>query len=98
MSIPGASRFQPSRDVVFRRVGDEAVLVPLRQNVANLDWVHTLSPVAARIWQLLDGKRGISDIVAAICDEYEVAEDVATPDVGELLTSLAEAGLIVEVA
>jgi Coenzyme PQQ synthesis protein D (PqqD) len=89
-------RFQPSGDVVFRRVGDEAVLVPLRHNVANLDWVHTLSPVAARIWQLMDGTRAIADIVAAVCDEYEVTEEVASADVAELLGSLHEAGLIVE--
>lgn len=98
MPVSSSTRYQPSRDVVFRRVGEEAVLVPLRQNVANLDWVHTLSPVAARIWQLLDGQHGTAEIVAAICDEYEVPADVATADVEELLTSLAEVGLIVEVA
>ena len=50
MSNPASSetgRFKPSPDVVFRRVGEEAVLVPLSQNVGNLDWVYTLSPVAA---------------------------------------------------
>ena len=96
MSSSQSSRFQPSGDVVFRRVGEEAVLVPLRQNVANLDWVHTLSPVAARIWQLMDGTRTTDEIVAAICDEYDVAEDVAAADAAELLASLRDAGLIVE--
>lgn len=72
------------------------MLVPLRQNVANLDWVHTLSPVAARVWQLMDGQRSTAGIVAVICDEYDVAEDVAAADVEELLASLREAGLIVE--
>jgi Coenzyme PQQ synthesis protein D (PqqD) len=91
-----SNRFRPSPDVVFRNVGEEAVLVPLRQNVGNLDWVYTLSPVAARVWQLLDGERPLPDIVAAICDEFEVEPHEAEGDVAELVTSLREAGLVVE--
>lgn len=95
--LPAAGgRFRPSPNVVFRRVGDEAVLVPLTQNVGNLDWVYTLSPVAARVWQLLDEARPVEDLVAAVCEEYDVEPDVATADVTELLSSLSEAGLIVK--
>ena len=88
--------FRPSPDVVFRRVGDEAVLVTLRQNVGNLDWVYTLSPVAARVWQLLDGVRAVRELVETVCGEYEVDQVEAEADVVELLASLHEAGLIVE--
>lgn len=97
-SSPSAAsgRFRPSADVVFRRVGEEAVLVPLSQNVGNLDWVYTLSPVAARVWQLMDGVRPAGDLVTLICEEYDVEPDVAAADVTELLTALSEAGLIVE--
>lgn len=91
-----SARFRPSPDVVFRHVGDEAVLVPLRQNVGNLDWVYTLSPVAARVWQMLDGVRPFGDLVVAVCDEFDVEPADAEADVAELLVSLHEAGLIVE--
>lgn len=91
-----SERFRPSPDVVFRNVGDEAVLVPLRQNVGNLDWVYTLSPVAARVWQLLDGMRPLGDVIVAVCDEFDVERMVAEADVAELVASLREAGLVVE--
>lgn len=94
--LAASGSFRPSPDVVFRRVGEEAVLVPLSQNVGNLDWVYTLSPVAARVWQLLDGARPTGDLVAVVCEEYDVEPDVATADVNELLSSLSEAGLIVK--
>lgn len=90
--------FRPSPDVVFRRVGEEAVLVPLRQNVGNLEWVYTLSPVAARVWQLLDGRRPVGELVTAVCEEYDVQETEAATDVAELLGALRDAGLIVETA
>jgi hypothetical protein len=91
-----AASFRPSPDVVFRRVGEEAVLVPLAQNVGNLEWVYTLSAVAARVWQLLDEAHSVADLVAVVCEEYDVEPDVATADVNELLSSLSEAGLIVK--
>ncbi len=92
--IPG--RFRPSPNAVFRRVGNEAVLVLLRRNVGDLDWVHTLTPVAVSVWQLLDGQRGVDDIAALLCEEYDVDERVASDDVSELLDSLREGGLIVD--
>ena len=93
-SAQQSARYKTSRDVVFRRVADEAVLVPLSQNVGNLDWVYTLTPVAARVWQLLDGTRGTAEIVAAVCEEFDVDEATAANDVEELLDALADAGLI----
>lgn len=89
-------RFRHSPNAIFRRVGNEAVLVLLRSNVGDLDWVHTLTPVAVYVWQLMDGQRGVNDIVAGVCEEYDVDEREASDDVSELLASLYEAGLIVD--
>jgi hypothetical protein len=86
--------FRRSDDVVCRQVGQESILVPIRQNVGNLDFVYTLSPVAARIWSLLDGKRTVESVVQTINDEYDVTPETARKDVHELLTDLAEVSLI----
>jgi hypothetical protein len=92
--IRHSTRYKTSHDVVFRRVGEEAILVPLSQNVGNLDWVYTLSPVAARVWQLVDGTRETGAIAATISEEFDVDETTATADVDELLATLADAGLV----
>jgi hypothetical protein len=83
-----------SDEVVCRQVGAESILVPIRQNVGNLDFVYTLSPVAARIWTLIDGKRTLGDVVAVIVDEYDVSRETAEADVRELVTDLAGVSLI----
>jgi hypothetical protein len=80
--------------VVCRQVGQESILVPIRQNVGNLDFVYTLSPVAARIWALLDGKHTVESVVQTIIDAYEVPRETAQEDVQQLLTDLAEVSLI----
>ena len=89
-----ATTYCPAPDLVVRKVGDEAVIVPVRTHVADLDSVVALNPVAARVWELLDGTRTADAIAAAICDEFEVTPDVALADVDELLRDLAGASLI----
>ena len=94
MSILAAKKFRPSADIVCRRVGDESVLVPVRNNVGNLDSVYTLSAVAARIWELLDGARDTQAVADALCEEYDIDVATAMHDVEELLTALEGAGLV----
>ena len=96
--LEGTSVFQRTRDVVCRAVGAESILVPIRNNVGNLDFVYTLSPVAARIWALLDGIKTTGEIVDAICTEYEIDRATAQADMAALLTDLAEVSLVSRVA
>jgi len=96
--VEGSRVYRQSSDVVCRQVGLESILVPIRQNVGNLDYVYTLSPVAARIWALLDGTRSIDAVTAQICSEFEVDRETARHDVAELVTDLAGASLLTEVS
>jgi Coenzyme PQQ synthesis protein D (PqqD) len=95
--IDGRSVFRRSTDVVCRNVGQEAILVPIRNNVGNLDFVYTLSPVAARIWALLDGTRTADEVIEAIRDEYEVDRATAEADLATLVADLAEVSLLSQV-
>jgi hypothetical protein len=90
---PG-SIYRRSADVVCRQVGAESILVPIRQNVGNLDYVYTLNPVAARVWSLIDGTRTIDDVVSELCDEFDVDRDTALGDITTLLTDLTGAALV----
>jgi hypothetical protein len=96
-ALEGTVVFQRSKDVVCRNVGAESILVPIRNNVGNLDFVYTLSAVAARIWSLLDGVKTADEIVGTICLEYEVDRDTARADLAELVSDLAEVSLITRV-
>ncbi|HVG23939.1 MAG TPA: PqqD family protein [Thermoanaerobaculia bacterium] len=96
--IDGRSVFRRSEDVVCRAVGLESILVPIRNNVGNLDFVYTLSPVAARIWSLLDGSRSADEIAAVITDEYDVDRDTVMADLAELVADLAGVSLLTRVA
>ncbi len=92
--IDGRSVFRRSEDVVCRTVGLESILVPIRNNVGNLDFVYTLSPVAARIWSLLDGVRTADEVVDAIMAEYDADRDTVMADLAELVSDLAGVSLL----
>ncbi|MDP9360625.1 MAG: PqqD family protein [Acidobacteriota bacterium] len=89
--------FKHRGEFALRQVGNESILVPIRNRVGDLDSVYVFTPVAARIWSLLDGGRDVDSVVETICSEYDVDSAVARADLGELLGSLEAADLIGEV-
>jgi len=85
-------RYERNPDIVFRKVAGEFILVPIRQNVRDLESIYTLNEVATRIWDLIDGKRTSSEITEIICNEFDVEPERAEIDVCELLKNLEEIG------
>ena len=87
-------RFSKCPEVVSRRIAGEAVLVPVRSQVAELDSVFTLNNLGSVVWDLLDGERTVSQIADMVCASYEVTVEEATRDLLEFLSELESAGLI----
>lgn len=92
--MPDPTTFSRSGEFVLRTVGTEAILVPIRNRVGDLDSIYVMTPVAVRVWELLDGVRNAGDIAEIIAGEYEVSADTAQRDVTDLLQALQDAGLI----
>ena len=81
--------FKISTDVLFQEVSGEIVLLDLAG-----ERYFGLDPVGARIWTLLGEGASVEGIVERLEQEYEVERPVLQTDVADLLTELAEAGLI----
>jgi hypothetical protein len=76
--------------IVARKTGSEYVLVPIRDNIADMEAVYTLNETGAFIWELIDGRRTVKEIAEELPGEFEVDDKTALEDVVELLNSLAE--------
>ena len=76
--------------MVFRKIEDETILVPVRRNVGDLDNIYVLNDVAAMVWELIDGKRSLEEIRDAVSDRYDVSPEVAYSDIKELIGELEE--------
>lgn len=57
---------------------------------------YALDDVGARVWELCDGRRSVSELVAILCGEYDAAAATVQEDVLELLADLAEEDLVQE--
>lgn len=89
--------YQKDPNIVFRKIADEVILVLIRQNVGDLQSVYTLNEVAARIWELIDGKRKVKEIKDKIVEEFEVTPEEAEKDLTESLQKLEKIEGIKEV-
>lgn len=70
-----------SSSVVTRKTGNEYVLVPVTNNIADMDSVYTLNETGAFIWEQIDGKRSVHEIINELTNEFEIDDDTATEDV-----------------
>jgi hypothetical protein len=70
-----------SPSVVTRKTGNEYVLVPIANNIADMNSVFTLNDTGAFIWELIDGKRDVEEIIRELIKEYEIDEVTAKDDV-----------------
>lgn len=81
-------RYRKDSWMVSRKIAEEVILVPIRQNVADLQCIYTLNDVGARLWNLLDGGASMEDLVSAVTLEYEVEASQAEADVAGFLEQL----------
>ena len=84
-------------DFIFRKVVEEMILVPIVQDVANMDFVFALNDVGATIWQQLETPQTHENLTQAVLTEYDAEPDVINKDLENFLREMLEIGAINEV-
>ncbi|MGA8572981.1 MAG: PqqD family protein [Desulfobaccales bacterium] len=88
----------PSEDVVAREIEGEIVIVPLVAGIGDLeDELFTLNETGKAIWDKLDGRRSLKDVVAALSAEYQAESGKMETDVLGLVAELVRRGMLVAV-
>jgi hypothetical protein len=88
--------YTKSDSIVSRKIADEFILVPIRQNVGDLESIYTLNETAARIWELIDGKITVREMKEKMVEEFEVTPEQAEKELIEHLQQLEEIEAIIE--
>ena len=79
----------------LRTVAAEDMLIDTRGGVARLDKVFRLSPAAAWLWKRASGEDFSEDnLVAWLCEEYDVGLQQARDDVRELIADWKQYGIV----
>ena len=79
-----------------RDIADEIILVPIRQNIADLQTIFSLDAVGDYIWLQLDGQKTCGDIHTSLLAAFEVEADQAAEDLEGFIGDLLKANLIGE--
>ena len=85
------SRVTRNPDISWTVLDGETVLL-------NLDngFYYTLNRVGSVIWELFASEKMLEEVLAAICERFDVTKDVAREDLVALVTRLRQEGLILE--
>ena len=87
--MPGLkSILSHSPSVVTRKTGNEYVLVPVTDNIADMDSVYTLNETGAFIWEQIDGKKSVEEIIGAMTEEYDIDKESAKEDVLQFISKM----------
>jgi methyltransferase-like protein len=92
MDIMADLKSVPSRSpsIVTRKTGNEYVLVPIANNIADMNSVYTLNETGAFIWELIDGEKNVEDLIQAVISEYNIDRETALTDVMSFIDNMSE--------
>ena len=82
--------YKRNENFVFRQIENETILVPIKDNVGDLNCIYNLNEVGAFIWQNIRCKNSVSDIKNMILSEFEITESQAAADIDEFVKDLKE--------
>ncbi len=85
------SRLRPNEEEVAGKVMDgEAIIINLSNGV-----YYSMDKVGGMIWEMIEGRHSLEEIVAAISASYDVGAERAKSDVERLLEELVQENLII---
>jgi hypothetical protein len=76
-------------DIVWRRIGDE--IAAIRDDGLS---VNLMNKTAAHIWEMCNGENGADEIVASLCERFDVSAEEARADVIDVIRKMEEIGIV----
>ena len=78
-----------SPKTAWRVIEGEAVILSLDTKA-----FRGLNPVGSRVWELIDGRRSVDEIVEVVVREFDVTREQAAADVQAFVRELLDKGLV----
>ena len=79
-----------SPKIAWRVIEGEAVILSLDTKA-----FRGLNPVGSRVWELIDGRRSVDEIVEVIVREFDVTPEQASGDVQTFVRELLDKELVI---
>lgn len=81
-------KFKKKTNCVAKEVDDELVIVPIKDDLAEMDYLYTLNETASFVWNRLDGRTTLKEIAEKLTENYEVDYSTASDDVIKVINEI----------
>jgi hypothetical protein len=89
--------FSHSGDVVSREIDGALIIVPLTSGVGDMeDDLFSMNESGTEIWNMLDGKKTVQEVVEALAQQYRAEPAEIEQDVAGIVTELLKRRMLVE--
>jgi hypothetical protein len=89
--------FSHSSDVVSREIDGALIIVPLTSGVGDMeDDLFSMNETGTEIWNMLDGKKTVQEVVEALTQQYRAEPAEIERDVAGIVTELLKRRMLVE--
>jgi coenzyme PQQ biosynthesis protein PqqD len=83
-----------SKKLVFRKIENEYILVPLTSSSKEVESIFNLNEIGAVIWEKIDGNKTVGEIIDELCREYDAATGTIREDVYAFVIDLHKCNLL----
>ena len=90
-------RYLRNPNYIYRKIVDESVLVPVYNNVADMNCIYTLNGMGAFLWEHLAVPVTRQELEALVLAEYNADPEVLVVDLEKFLLELITIGALQEV-
>ena len=90
------TRYARNPDFIYRKIVDEAVLVPIHKDVADMECIYTLNELGAFIWERLEAPITQGELQAAVLEAYEAETQALVGDLKRFLEEMTGIGAVQE--
>ena len=92
------TRYVQNPDFIYRKIVDEIILVPIHQDIADLDSIFSLNNIGAFLWEQLEQPKAKPELTQAILEEYDVDQTTAGQDLDNFIAAMLNFGALQELA
>lgn len=87
--------FKVNEDIIVRDFDGDLLIIPIKSGVGNMeDELYSFNETGRAIWEKINGENTISEIINALCLEYESVQSDVEEDVIGIVTELINRKLI----
>jgi hypothetical protein len=88
--------YAPSEDIVARSIEGELIIVPLVAGIGDLeDELYTLNETGKAVWDRLDGKKKLKEVLAELSAEFDAPAGEIEKDLMGLVEELVRRRILV---